>query len=213
MQATDAPAPTPGPAAAQAPADAAAPVAAASASPVGAASATVAKTTEGTAEPAKAEDGLPQFDRSKWPGQIVWFLIVFLAVFLLSKYVFVPKIGGAIDERDGKIDGDIAQARKLKADADAAADAAASDLAAARASAQKVASDARSKAQAESAAKLAEEEAKLATTTSAAEARIAKARDAAMGNVATIASDTASAIVEHLTGSAATAKELAAGRA
>ena len=164
MQANDAPAPAVTPA----PTDAAVPVVPAAA-PLDAAATTVAKTTEGSAEPAKGgEDGLPQFDTSKWPGQIAWFLLVFLAVFLLSKYVFVPKIGGAIDERDGKIDGDIAQARKLKADADAAAEAAAADLAAARASAQKVAGDARSKAQAESAAKLAEEEAKLATTTSAA---------------------------------------------
>jgi F-type H+-transporting ATPase subunit b len=209
MQANDAPAP----AATPAPSDAAVPVVPVTVQPLDATATAVAKTTEGTAAPAKAEEGLPQFDQTKWPGQIAWFLIVFFVVFLLSKFVFVPKIGGAIDERDGKIDGDIAQARKLKADADAAADAAASDLAAARASAQKVASDARSKAQAESMAKLAEEEAKLATTTSAAEARIAKARDAAMGNVASIASDTASAIVEHLTGSAATAKELAAGRA
>jgi F-type H+-transporting ATPase subunit b len=209
MQANDAPAP----AAIPAPADAAVPVVPVTATVLDTTAPAMAKTTEGTAEPAKAEDGLPQFDTSKWPGQIAWFLIVFLVVFLLSKFVFVPKIGGAIDARDGKIDGDIAEARKLKADADAAAEAAAADLATARSSAQKVASDARSKAQAESAAKLAEEEAKLAATTSAAEARIAKARDAAMGNVATIASDTASAIVEHLTGSAATAKELAAGRA
>jgi F-type H+-transporting ATPase subunit b len=211
MQATDAPAPGPD-ATAAAPADAAAPVATVAATPTGETGA-VTKATEGTSEPAKADDGLPQFDTSKWPGQIVWFLIVFFVVFLLSKFVFVPKIGGTIDARDGKIDGDIAEARKLKADADAAAEAAAADLAAGRAAAQKVASDARSKAQAESAAALAVEEAKLAETTSAAEARIGKARDVAMGNVATIAADTASAIVEHLTGSAATAKELAAGQA
>jgi F-type H+-transporting ATPase subunit b len=210
MQANDAPAPD---AAAPASADAPAPAATVAATPEGAAGAVAAKATEGTAEPAKAEDGLPQFDTSKWPGQIVWFLIVFFVVFLLSRFVFVPKIGGAIDARDGKIDGDIAEARKLKADADAAADTAAAELGQARAAAQKLASDARSKAQAESSAKLAVEEAKLAETTSAAEARIGKARDVAMGNVATIAADTASAIVEHLTGSAATAKELAAGQA
>ena len=198
MQATDAPAPVAAPTAdtaVAAPAD------------------VTAKTTEGTTEPAKSEGGLPQFDVATWPGQIAWFLIIFFVVFLLAKFVFVPKIGGTVDARDGKIDGDIAEARKLKAQADAAADTAAAEMTAARASAQKVATDARSKAQAESAASLAKEEAKLAETTGAAEARIAKARDAAMGNVATIAADTASAIVEHLTGSAATAKELAAGQA
>ncbi|MEY3841477.1 MAG: hypothetical protein RLZZ542_587, partial [Pseudomonadota bacterium] len=42
---------------------------------------------------------------------------------------------------------------------------------------------------------------------SEAEAAIAKTRDAAMANVSTIASDTARAIVEKLTGKAATAAE------
>ena len=42
-----------------------------------------------------------------------------------------------------------------------------------------------------------------------AEARIGKARDAAMANVASIASETAGVIVGKLTGKAATAAELA----
>ena len=41
-----------------------------------------------------------------------------------------------------------------------------------------------------------------------AEAAIAKTRDAAMSNVSTIAADTASAMVERLTGKAPTAAEL-----
>jgi F-type H+-transporting ATPase subunit b len=45
-----------------------------------------------------------------------------------------------------------------------------------------------------------------------AEARIAKARDAAMANVAGIAADAAGAIVGKLTGRAATAAELSAAR-
>ena len=44
-------------------------------------------------------------------------------------------------------------------------------------------------------------------------ARISAARDAAMGNVATIASDTAAAIVQKLTGRAVDAAELEAAQA
>lgn len=172
-----------------------------------------AATTEHT-EAAHGEGGLPQFDLAQWPGQIAWFLIIFAVVYLLMRYVLVPRISNAIDGRDSKIDGDIAEARRLKAEADAAAEAAAAELTQARVAAQKLAVDARAKAQAEIAARLAEEEAKVAGTTAEAESRITAARDAAMANVATITPDVALSIVERLTGKAATAAELgAAGRA
>ena len=157
-----------------------------------------------------AEGGLPQFDFSQWPGQILWFLIVFFAVLVFVRVFVSPKVGGTIDAREGKITGDIAEARRLKDEADAQAQEAAAEAAQARAAAQKVGAEARAKAQAEIAARLAEEEAKLAATGAEAEARIAKAREAAMTNVAGIASDTAKAIVEKLTGRTATAAELAA---
>lgn len=169
-------------------------------------------THEGSAEPASA-GGLPQFDPQWWPGQIFWFLVTFLFIFLMMRFVFVPKIGGAIEERDGKIDGDIAEARRLKDEADAKASAAAAETAKARAAAQKLAADARAAAGAEVAAKLAAEEAKLNEQTQAAEQRIRAARDSAMGNVKTIATDTAGAIVSKLTGQAASKAEIDAALA
>lgn len=159
-----------------------------------------------------AEGGLPQFDFSWWPGQIAWFLIIFFLVLAFMRLFAVPKVGGTIDAREGKIAGDIADARRLKDEADAQAQVAAAEASQARAAAQKVGAEARAKAQAEIAARLAEEEAKLAATGAEAEARIAKAREAAMTNVAGIAADTAQAIVQKLTGKAATAAELAAAK-
>jgi F-type H+-transporting ATPase subunit b len=166
--------------------------------------------TETTAHTEHESSGLPQFDTAQWPGQIVWFLIIFAVLMFLMSRIFVPKIGGAIEGREDKIGGDIAEARRLKAEAEAQAEDAAAQTAQARSAAQRVALEARSKAQAEAAAKLAVEEAKLAETTAAAEARIAVARDKAMGSVRTIAADTAQAIVEKLTGKAASAAELQA---
>jgi F-type H+-transporting ATPase subunit b len=157
-----------------------------------------------------AKGGLPQFDFAQWPGQILWFLIIFFALMLFVRFFAAPKVGGTIEAREGKIAGDIAEARRLKDEADAQAQAAAAEAAQARAAAQKVGAEARAKAQAEIAARLAEEEAKLAATGAEAEARIAKAREAAMTNVAGIATDTAKAIVDKLTGKAATAAELSA---
>jgi F-type H+-transporting ATPase subunit b len=167
------------------------------------------ETQEGTAPAAPpASGGLPQFDFQWWPGQIVWFLVVFLVVLLFVRLFVAPRVGGTIDARGDKISGDIADARRLKDEAEAQAAAAAAETAQARAQAQRVAAEARAKAQAEVTARLAEEEAKLAEKGAEAEARIAKSRDAAMANVAGIAAETAGAIVGKLTGRPATATEL-----
>ena len=169
------------------------------------------QTQESTAAPAESA-GLPQFDFQWWPGQIVWFLIMFLVVLVFVRLFAAPRVGGTIDAREDKISGDIADARRLKDEAEVQAAAAAAETAQARAAAQRVAAEARAKAQAEVSAKLAEEEAKLAAKGAEAEARINKARDAAMANVAGIAADAAGAIVGKLTGKAATSAELTAAR-
>jgi F-type H+-transporting ATPase subunit b len=156
--------------------------------------------------------GLPQFNFAEWPGQIAWFLIIFFALMLFIRFFAAPKVGGTIEQREGKISSDIADARRMKEEADAQAQAAAAEAAQARAQAQKVAAEARAKAQAEIAVRLGEEEAKLAAAGAEAEARIAKAREAAMANVSTIAGDTAEAIVAKLTGKPASKAELAEAR-
>lgn len=166
----------------------------------------------GAAAGHESSGGLPQFDFAQWPGQIAWFLVIFFVVLAFVRFFVTPKLGGTILARDGKIEGDIAEARRMKDAADADAAEAASEIAAARGRAQKVAADARAKAQGEIAAALAEEEAKLAGVAAEAEARIAKARDAAMANVQTIGAEAAEAIVEKLTGRKATSAELAAVR-
>jgi len=174
-------------------------------------------TQETTGAPAAHEGGsggLPQFDVATWPGQAAWLLIFFVIVLVLMTRVFVPRIGGTIAAREAKIEGDVAEARRMKEEADAQAAAAQADIARARAQALKVASEARGKAQAEISARLAAEEAKLSEAGARAEARIAAAREAAMAHVGDIAADAAQAIVQKLTGQAPTAAELvSAGRA
>ena len=91
--------------------------------------------------------GLPQFDLAKWPGQMVWMLVIFGVMLFLFAKVFVPRVGGTIAEREDRISGDIGDARKLKAQADeqAAAEAAA-EMGLAPQRPQKVAIDAKNKA-------------------------------------------------------------------
>jgi F-type H+-transporting ATPase subunit b len=167
--------------------------------------------SEATAAAAAAghgSGGLPQFDPSWWPGQMVWMLIIFGVMFFLFAKVFVPKVGGAIDVREDRISGDIGEARRLKEEADAQAAAAAAETAQGRAAAQKLALDAKAKAHAEAAQREALEEAKLAETLAKAETQIVATRDQAMTHVREIASDTAGAIIEKLTGAAVTSEEI-----
>lgn len=152
--------------------------------------------------------GLPQFDPTWWPGQIVWLLIIFVVVLAFMRLFAVPRLGGTIAARDEQINGDIEAARRLKAEAGAQSDAAAAELTQTRAAGMKLAQDASAKAQGEISARLAEEEAKLSATIGKAEASIAAAREKAMGSVQGIATETAQAIIEKLTGKAAAKAEV-----
>jgi F-type H+-transporting ATPase subunit b len=162
--------------------------------------------------PARAADaaasGLPQFDLGQWPGQMLWMLIIFGILVLLFTFVFTPRVGGTIADREDKISGDIGQARRLRDEAEAQSKAAADELAEARARAQRLAADAKAAVAAEAAKRQAEEEARLGEVMAAAEARIGVARNEAMGHVRGIAAETAQAIVARLTGQGADAAEV-----
>ena len=152
--------------------------------------------------------GLPQFDLAQWPGQIVWALGVFLALYLLFAFVFVPRVSGAIETREDKISGDFGNARKLRDEAQAQADAAAREMDEARARAHRVAGEARAAAKSESDARQADEDVKVAALLADAERRIGAARGEAMGHVRAIAAEAAEAMVERLTGAAPTGAEV-----
>jgi F-type H+-transporting ATPase subunit b len=169
---------------------------------------TVQPTQASTAPADSGAGGLPQFDLAQWPGQMVWMLIIFGVLFILFARVFVPKVGGAIADREDRISGDFGAARKLKDEADALAAAAAAEMEQARAAAQKLAVDAKTAARADAAKREALEEAKIAETLAKSEAMLASAREAAMSHVRGIAEDAAGLIISKLTGAAASADEI-----
>lgn len=160
-----------------------------------------------------ASGGLPQFDPTHWAGQVFWLLVIFTVLYVVLSKVLLPKVSGALEAREGKIAGDIAEARRLKDEAEAQAASAAVAAAEARTQAQKVASDAKAKAQAEAAAIEKAEDERLDAQLTAAEASINAARGQAMTNVQSIAAETAQAIVEKLTGQPADAAEIKAASA
>lgn len=168
-------------------------------------------TQASTEAPGGSAPGMPQLDPTWWGGQIVWLALIFLVLYLVLAKVLLPKLGKTIDEREGKISGDIADARRLKEEAEGQARAAEAELGEARSKAHKTAADAKAKAAASAAERQAVEEAKLNERLATAEAEIRAARDQAMANVSTIAVETAQAIVEKLTGEKVTKTALKAG--
>ena len=154
--------------------------------------------------------GLPQFEFQHWFGQIVYLIFLFAILYWLMARVFVPRLRGVIDQRAATIADAVATARQVQAEAAGQAEAAKAEVEAARASSRAMATAAKARVTDAANARAAEEEAVVNARIAEAETAIGKTRDAAMTNVASIASDTAAAIVERLTGKAPTAAEATA---
>jgi F-type H+-transporting ATPase subunit b len=147
-----------------------------------------------------ASGGLPQFDTTVWAGQIVYLLILFVALYLLISKVFAPRIRRVMDEREGAISTAIATARSVQAEAATQAAAAKAEVEKARADSRAASIAAKARIVDETNRRAAEEEDSVNARIAEAEAAIGRTRDAAMTNVGLIAADTTRAIVERLTG-------------
>ena len=85
----------------------------------------------------------PPFQKETFVSQLVWFVIAFIALYVLIKKLAIPQIGGIIEARTGKIEGDLAEAARLKDQSDAALKAYEASLADARGRAQALAQETR----------------------------------------------------------------------
>ena len=110
------------------------------------------------------------------------------------------RIGEASGLDHDLIEGDLAQAQKLKDESDGALKAYESELAAARSRAQAISAETREKLNAASDADRKTLEERLSLKLAEAEKTIAATREKAMSNVRGIAADAAAAIVQRLTG-------------
>ncbi len=154
--------------------------------------------------------GLPQFEFQHWFGQIVYLIFLFAVLYFLIAKVFAPRMRRVFDERSSTISTAVQTARQVQAEAAGQAEAAKAEVEEARAASRATAAAAKARVTEEANARAAAEEAVVSARIAGAEAAIGKTRDAAMTNVAAIASDTAVAIVERLTGKAPTGAEAAA---
>ena len=151
----------------------------------------------------------PPFQTDTFASQLFWFAIAFAALYVIVSRLAIPRVGGIIDARRQSVEGDLAEAKRLKDSSDAAIAAYEKGLADARGRAQALANETREKyaADAETARKQLDET--LNSRLVQAEQAIATRRTAAMTNVQGIAVDTAAAIVERLIGNAPAGADVA----
>jgi F-type H+-transporting ATPase subunit b len=153
------------------------------------------------AEPASG-GSFPPFEQiDTFPSQIFWLAVTFFVLYVAASRYFLPKLQKAIDDREGAIARDVAEAAALSATADASVKMFEAKIAEAKARARDTAAKAKAEADKEAATQTAKVEAELNARLTAAEARINDTRARAMSNVGAVAEDTAAAIAEKLSGS------------
>src|SRR5437660_9050812 len=166
------------------------------------------KATSAHTEANSGGRAFPPFRKDTVASQRVSLAIAFVALYLIVSKLALPRVGSVLDERQGKIDGDLAEAQKLRDDSDAALKAYQNELAAARSRAQAISAETREKLNAASEAERKTLEQRLSLKLAEAEKSIAATRTAAMSNVRGIAADAAAAIVQRLTGIAPDGKSV-----
>ena len=166
-------------------------------------------TTTATTEAPGGESKFPPLDTSTFPTQLFWLVIFFATLYLLMSRLVLPRLAAIIGTRKARIDGDIARARSLKDETEAAVQAYEKALADARANANAIAAETREKVSKEIEAEQATLDAALGAKIKDAESKIAKLKATAMAQVETIAADATADIVAALTGAKATKADVA----
>lgn len=143
---------------------------------------------------------MPQFDPSVFSPLLVWLAITFAALYVLMSKFALPKVAAIIDARGERIEGNLAKAEAIRAEAAGVLAAYEKAIADARASAQAEIAKVQAQITADTAKREAEFAQRLGTQTQAAEARIKASKAEALAQVKAIATDLAGGIAAKLSG-------------
>src|SRR4051794_12033906 len=153
--------------------------------------------------------GFPPFQKGTFVSQLLWFAIVFVALYLLMSRLALPRVSSILEHRRQRVEGDLTEAQRLKDQSDAAIAAYEQALADARSRAQALANETHQRAAEQAEASRKDLDAKLNDRIAEAEKIIADKRAAAMVNVKDIATEAAAAIIERLIGVAPAGQQVA----
>jgi F-type H+-transporting ATPase subunit b len=152
--------------------------------------------------PAFAQSNMPQMDFSNplTTSQVVWMVIILVALYLVLSRWGLPEIGKVLEHRAQTIGADLETARAAKAAADQAVAELNKTMNQARAAAQAEIAKAVAEAKATALAQSQALAAKLDAQLEASEAQITAARTAALAAIKPVAAEAATEILARLTG-------------
>ncbi|WP_298952434.1 F0F1 ATP synthase subunit B [uncultured Methylobacterium sp.] len=144
--------------------------------------------------------GFPPFNSTTYASQILWLALAFGLLYYLMSRIALPRIAGILHDRQSRLAADLDEASRMKTEADGARDTYERSLKEAQDKAKGIAQSTRDQLAGEAEERRKTLEADLAAKLAEADAAIRSRTATAMGNVREIATDTAAAIVERLTG-------------
>jgi F-type H+-transporting ATPase subunit b len=154
--------------------------------------------------------GFPPFEVSTYPSQIFWLTVTFVALLIVMWKVAVPKIGGVIGERKGRIQTELARAEESRKQAEYAAAAYQAPILEARERARAASEATRSQMANEFERAKASADTEAHRKTTEAQERIAALQRQARWHVSQAAEEAVVDIVNRLTGDTISRTEAAA---
>lgn len=144
---------------------------------------------------------MPQFQfADNLVPQVAWLALLFAVLYFGIVKATLPRLGRLIDQREGKVSGDIAAAETAKGDADGIHDAYEAEMTRAHADAHAAVADAKARATRETEAALGKANAELDERQDKAFAALEVARARADTEIEAVAAEAAADIVDRLSG-------------
>ena len=153
---------------------------------------------------AMAAEGMPQLDFANplTTSQVVWGAIIFIVLYILVSRWALPQVSRVLDQRAATLEADLEAAHAMKAKSTDAVTELTATIARARSEAQAAINAAVDRAKQEAAAQAAVLNERLEAQLREAEERIAQARGSAMSALRQVATETATTVLQRLTGTA-----------
>jgi F-type H+-transporting ATPase subunit b len=134
---------------------------------------------------------MPQFNPEWFASQLFWLVVTFVGLYLLMSRIALPRMAQIMEERQDKIEDDLAKAEKLKSEAEEVYQAYEQQLAEARQQAQKTLKETGEKLDQESRERHEAFTQELNQQIADAETRIDSAKQEALNNLQSVAGEVA----------------------
>ena len=135
-----------------------------------------------------------------YQSQWFWLLLVLAVIYFFVGRGIVPKVEATVDQRDAQIAADLAEAERLRAEADTTEEAWRAKINGAHAEAQALAHDAKDRSLRETEQRVSAADKTLAAKAEEAARALDEARRSALAEIESLAADAAHDIVAKLTG-------------